>query len=123
MQDKLQILNANDETMFQVNTAIAHCISAEEKRSKGFAETICRRVNGLQEYCRKAKAILGSALTYCDPEPNSFIYNLLRKSKFHEEPTLGNFRISVENMRGHALLNNVTKFSRPNIGCGLDKLQ
>ena len=53
LQDKIQILNGNDETIFQANTAIAHCISADAKMSKGFAATICRGVNGLQEHCRR----------------------------------------------------------------------
>ena len=48
-QDKIQILNGNNETIFQANTAIAHCISADAKLSKRFAETFCRTVNGLQE--------------------------------------------------------------------------
>ena len=50
LQDKVQILNGNDETIFQTNTAIAHCISVDAKLSRRFAKTICRRVNGLQEY-------------------------------------------------------------------------
>ena len=122
-QDKIQILNGTDETIFQVNTAIAHCISAVAKMSKGFAETICRRVSGLQEYCRRAKTTIGSALPYWDPESNNFIYKLVTKSKFFEKPTLDSLRISLENMRGHALLNNITTISMPEIGCGLDKLQ
>ena len=51
MQDKVQILNRNDETIFQANTVIAHCISADARMSKGFAKTSCRKVKGLQEYC------------------------------------------------------------------------
>ena len=121
MQDKIQILN--DETIIQANTAIAHCISADAKMSKGFAETICRRVNGLQKFCRKAKTNVGSALPYWHPESNNFIYNLVTKSKFFKKPTLDNPRISLENMRGHDLLNNTTTISLPKIGCGLDKLQ
>ena len=31
--------------------------------------------------------------------------------------------MSLEDIRGHALLNNVTKITLPKIGCGLDKLQ
>ena len=123
MQDKIQILKGNDETIFQANTAIAHCISADAKMSKGFAETICRRVNGLHEFCRRAKTSVGSALPYWDPESNNFIYNLVTKSRFFEKPTLDNLRISLENMRGYALFNNITKISMPKIGCGLDKLQ
>ena len=73
LQDKIQILNGNEEAIFQANTAIAHCISAGAKMSKSFAETICRRVNWLQEYCRKAKAIVGSALPYWDQKCNNYI--------------------------------------------------
>ena len=79
MQDKIQILKGNDETISQANTAIAHCISADAIMSKGFAEIICRRVNELQEYCRKTRAIVDSAFPYCDPESNNFICNLVTK--------------------------------------------
>ena len=40
LQDKIQILSGNEETIFQVNTAIVHCNSADAKMSEGFAETI-----------------------------------------------------------------------------------
>ena len=91
--------------------------------SKGFAETFCRRVNGLQENCQRAKTTIGSALAYWDPESNNFIYNLVTKSKFFEKPTLDHLRISIENRRVHALLENIIKILKPKIGCGLDKLQ
>ena len=109
LQKKIQILNGNDETSFQANTAIAHCI--------------CRRVNGLQDYCRRAKPTIGSAPPYWHPESNNFIYNLVTKSNFFEKPALDNLRISLEIMRGHALFKNITKISTPKIGYGLDKLQ
>ena len=79
LQDKIQILNGNGETIFQANTAIAHCNSADAKMSKGFAETICRRVDGLQHYCQKNKATVSSALPYWDPKSNNFVYNLVTK--------------------------------------------
>ena len=90
LQNKIQILIGNEETIFQANTAIAHCVSADAKMSTGIAETICRKVNGLQEYYRKAKANRGSNLSYWDPESNQFIYNLVIKSKFFEKTTLDN---------------------------------
>ena len=121
MPEKIQILNGNDETFFHANTAIDHCISADAEMNKGFAET--SKVNGLQENCQKAKTNVGSALTYCDPGSNKLIYNLVFKSKFFEKPTLDSLRISLENTRRHALLNNVKKTTRPRIGYGLDKLQ
>ena len=88
--DNIQILNGNDETLFQANSAFAHCFSADANMSEGFAETICRRVNGLPEYCGKTKSILGSAISYCDPESNNFIHNLVTESKFFEKPTSDN---------------------------------
>ena len=91
--------------------------------SKGFAETICRRVNRLQEHCRKAKAAVGSTLLNWDPESNNCIYNLVTKSKSFEKPTLDNLRIPPENKKRHAPLNHITKISLPKIRFGLDKLQ
>ena len=123
LQDKIQILNENDGTIFQANTATALCISADAKMSKGVAETTFRRVHGLQDYCRKTRPTVGSIISYWDPESNNFIYNLITKSKFFEKPTLDNLRISLEKMRRHALLNNITTISMPKIGCGLNKLQ
>ena len=123
MQDKIQILNGNDETFFLANTTIAHCISADAKMSKRFAEKANHRVNGLREHCQNAKHIAGSALPYWDPESNSFIYNLVTKSKFFKKSTPDNLRISLEVMWGHALFNNFTNTSLPKIGCGPEKLQ
>ena len=62
LQYKIQILIGNDETVFEANAAIAHCTSADTKMSKGFAETISCEVNGIQEFCQKAKTTIGSAL-------------------------------------------------------------
>ena len=123
MQDKIQIPNGNDETIFQANSAITLCISADSKINKRVAETLCRRVNGLGEYCQRAETIEGSTLSYWNPESNNFIYKLVSKPKFYEKPTLDNLRIAIENMRGHALLNNVSRITLPETGCELDKLQ
>ena len=101
MQDKVQILNVQDETIFHTNSAVAHCISADAKMSEAFAETTCNRAIRLQEFCHKAKSFVVSALPNWDHEYNSFIYNLAAKSKFHEKPTFDSLRISLEDMRGH----------------------
>ena len=85
LQDKIQLLNGNDETVFQANTAIAHCISTDAKLCKGFAEKVCRRLNGFQEYCRKVKAVVASGLPQWDPDSINFFYNLVNKSQFLQE--------------------------------------
>ena len=40
MQEKVQILNGSDHTIFQTNSAIAQCFSGNANMSKGFAETM-----------------------------------------------------------------------------------
>ena len=90
--------------------------------SRKFDEKVYGMVNERQEYCRKKRAIVGSALPYWDPESNNFICNLVTKSKFFEKPTLDNFRLSLITMRRHALLKNNTKMTMPKTGCGLNKL-
>ena len=55
MQDQIHILKGNDESIFQANTTIGHCISADAKMSKGFAETLCLRVFAFRITVEKPK--------------------------------------------------------------------
>ena len=50
---------------------------ADAKISKGFAQTITNHINGLQDYCYKSKAFVGSVIPFCDNDSNRFIYNLV----------------------------------------------
>ena len=84
IQDEMQIPNGNDESIFQANSATAHCVSADAKMNKRFAETICRRVKGVQEHCQKAKTFVRSALSYWDLESNNFINNLVKNQTITE---------------------------------------
>ena len=121
-KNNILIQNGNSETIFETKFAIAHCISADAKMSKGFAETICTRISGLQEFCRKSKPFVGSVIPFWDDESNRFIYNLVTKNKFYEKPTLKNLGTTLENMKGFALLNNLDTITMPKIGSGLDQL-
>ena len=69
-RDGIRIINGNDDTIFEKQTAIAHCISADAKLSKGFAETISNHINGLQENCYKSKAFVGSVIPFWDNDAN-----------------------------------------------------
>ena len=77
-RDGIRFINGNDDTIFENQTAIAHCISADAKLSKGFAETITN-INGLQEQCYKSKASVGSVTPFWDNDSNLFIYTLSEK--------------------------------------------
>ena len=119
-KDGIRVTHENDDTIFENQTVFAHCISA--KMRKGLAETITNHINGLQEYCCKSKNFVGSVIPFWDNDSIRFIYNLDMKNKFFAKPTPDDLRTSPENMRGHALLNNVHIMTMPKIGCGLDKL-
>ena len=102
-RDGIRIINGNDDTIFENQTAIAHCISADAKMSKGFAETISNHINGLQENCYRSKVFVGSVIPSWDNDANRFIYNLVtKKNKFFEKPTLENLRTSLENERSRS---------------------
>ena len=79
-RDDIRIINGNDDTIFENQTAIAHCISADAKMNEGFAETISNHISGLQEYCYKSKAFVGSVIPFWDNDSNRFIYNLVPKT-------------------------------------------
>ena len=121
-KDGIRFIYGNDDTVFEIESAFYHCISADAKMSKGFAEIIINHIIGLQEYCYKSKAFDGSVIPFWDNDSNRFIYNLVTNNKFIEKPTLKTLRTSLEKRRGHALLNNVHIITLSKIGCGLDKL-
>ena len=119
--NKIEIINGNAETIFEMDTAIAHCISADAKMGKGFAKQICERMSSLQEYCRGSNSFVGSVIPYMD-NSNRLVYNLVTKWKFYEKPTLETVQQSLKNMRSHAQLNNISAIVMPKIGSGLDQL-
>ena len=119
---KIEIINGNAETIFEMDTAIAHCISADAKMGKGFAKQICERMSSLQEYCRGSNSFVGSVIPYKDNNSNRLVYNLVTKWKFYEKPTLQTVQQSLKNMRSHAQLNNISAIVMPKIGSGLDQL-
>lgn len=55
--------------------------------------------------------------------PNDqFVYYLITKEKYWQKPTLSALRASLESMRNHMMLNDITRVAMPRIGCGLDGL-
>ena len=57
------------------------------------------------------------------PSQKRYIYHLITKQKFHNKPTFGTLRASLERMRTHAEENGVRQISMPCIGSGLEKLE
>ena len=55
------------------------------------------------------------------PSQKIYIYHLVTKQKFHNKPTFGTLRASLERKWTHAEQNEVHQISLPYIGSGLDK--
>ena len=50
--DCLQILHGTKDSILQQPHSIGHCISADAKMSKGFAELLSQQVPGLRDTCK-----------------------------------------------------------------------
>ena len=51
-----------------------------------------------------------------------FIYYLITKQFYYKKPTLFTLKRSLEQMRDHAVEEEIERIATPSIGCGLDKL-
>ena len=78
-KDGIRFIYGNDDTIFEIESAIDHCLSGDAKMSKGFAETITNHINGLQEYCYKSKAFVGSVIPFWDNDSTRFIKSCYEK--------------------------------------------
>ena len=60
--DFLQIIYGAEDSILQQPNSIGHCISAEARMSKGFADFLSHRIPGFRSTCRKAKTFHGTSL-------------------------------------------------------------
>ena len=54
-----QILYETKESIFKQSAPIAHCISADAKMQKGFADSLSKRFPEVRGACRSAKLMKG----------------------------------------------------------------
>ena len=62
----LQIISGTEDSILQQPNSIGHCISADARMSKGFADFLSRRIAGLRSTCRKAKLFVGQVYPFWD---------------------------------------------------------
>ena len=55
----LKIIYGTEDSILQQPKTIGHCISADARMSKGFADFLPHRVPGLRSTCRKATLFMG----------------------------------------------------------------
>ena len=60
----LQIIYGTEDSTLQQPNSIGHCISADPRRSKGFADFLSHRISGHRPTCRKAKLFMGEVYIF-----------------------------------------------------------
>ena len=117
----LQIVYGNENSIIQKPNSIGHCISADAKMSRGFADFLSHKVPGLLPTCKKAK-LMGHVLLFWDSTGRRYIYNLVTKQRFFDKPDFSTLLITFETMKSHAAIHGVSAIAIPKIGCGLDQM-
>ena len=111
----------NENSIIQQPNSIGHCISADAKKSIGFADFISHKIPGLRSTCKKAKLFMGQVFPFCDSTGRRYIYNLVTKERFFDKPDLSTLLTTLETMKSHAAMYGVSTIAIPNIGCRLDQ--
>ena len=84
----LQITYGTQDSILQQPNSIGHCISADARMSKGFADFLSHRIPGLRSTCRKTSFFMGQVYPYWDSTGERYIYNLVTKERFCDKPNL-----------------------------------
>ena len=121
--DCLQIIHSTEDSILQQPHSIRHCISADAKMSKGFADLRSQRIPGLRDGCRRTKLLSGQTFPFWNRVGNRYIYNLVtKKTKCFEKPNLPTLSLTLEEMKSHVRLYGISTIAIPKIGCGLDQM-
>ena len=118
----LQIVYGNKNSIIQQPNSIGHCISADAKLSKGFADFLSHKIPGLHPTCKKAKLLVGQVFPFWDSTGRRYLYNFVTKRQFFDKPDLPTLLTTLEAMKSHAAMHGVSTIAIPKIGCGLDQM-
>ena len=117
--DFLQIIYGSEDSIIRQPNSMGHCISADARMSKGFADFLSHRVCGLRSTCRKARLFMGKVYPFWGSTGKRYIYNLLTKERFYEKPNPSTLSKTLEVMKIHASMNGVSAIAIHKLGCGL----
>ena len=62
----LQIIYGTEDSKLQQPHSIEHCISADAKMNKRFAELLSQQIPGLRDTCRRTKFLSGQTFSFWD---------------------------------------------------------
>ena len=121
--DVLQIIYGNEISIVEQPISVGHCISADSRMSKGFADFLSHKILGLQSTCRKAELFMRQVFPLWDSTGRRSIYNLKAKERFSDKPSLSTLSKTLESIKAHAKEHSVSTNAIPKIGCGLGQMK
>jgi len=98
--------------------AIAHCISADLKLSKGIARDLCNKYGNVKAELAKSELKIGNVIALRSAERT--IFYMITKQNFFDKPTYKNVEIAIQNLRKESFKINNLKIAMPRIASGLD---
>ena len=106
--------------LFQADTSLAHCVSADLRLGKGIAQQFRRRFQGIQELQAQPH---GCGMVPYLRRDRRYIFNLVTKAKYWEKPTYQSLSEALITLRQTMEHLGVQSVAIPQIGCGLDRLE
>ena len=119
----LKVIFETEDSILDQTNSIGHCISADARMSKGFADFLSHRIPGLRSTCRKARLSMGQVYPFWDSTGKRYIYNLVTKETFCDKPNRSTLSKTLEAMKIHASMNGVSTIAIPKFGGGLDQMK
>merc|ERR1712228_73429 len=101
------------------SSSLCHCVSRDIGMGKGIAVHFKRMFGGVMAL-KNQRAKIGECAILM--RQNRFVYYLITKERGYMKPTYDAVTDSIEYMKNHAVINQVSHISMPKIGCGLDRL-
>ena len=118
----LQLVYGTETSIIQQPISIGHCISADAKMSRGFADFLSHHNPVQRPTCKKARLFKAQVFPFWDSLNRRYIYNLATKDKFSDKPDLPTLLSTLGAMKTHTSMYGISTVAIPKIGCGLDKM-
>ena len=106
--------------LLKAEKSIAHCVSKDLKMFKGLARSFRDEWPGQIDELKKMDLEVGQVGAIKEQE--RFIYHLVIKGKFNEQPKHDPLKQTLVKLKEHMVANDITEVSLPKIGSGLNRL-
>ena len=113
----LKIIFGTQDSILQQPNSIAHCISADARISKGFADFLSHGIPCLRSTCRKANFFMRQVYRFRNSVGKRYIYNLVTEERFCDKPNLLTLSKTLQAMKIHASMNGISTIAIPKLGC------